>query len=129
MSQEALDRFGALLIEKVREETISQWHKLLDGSLKGERAKRLKALLASLGSGGKETFRQLIPEIVDSVLHQLLWMIEQEEDVRLGILVNDKLYPDLREVSDGLSGELYSDRGWIKRFGRKPGADGDNSRR
>jgi hypothetical protein len=117
MPHEALDRFGDLLIRKVRQESLWQWETLISGELKGERADRIKPLLAQLGEKQEAVFLRLLPEVVDTVLHFLLWMIEHEKEIQLGLRVNDKTYANLREISDGLAGELYGQRGWIKRFG------------
>ena len=55
----------------------------------------------------------LLPEIVETVLHHLLWTLEQVEDVNISVHLPNGVVPSLREVSDGLAGELYD---WIPRF-------------
>jgi hypothetical protein len=36
--------------------------------------------------------------------------------IRIAVTVDDKDTPSLREISDGLSGEMPSEHGWIARF-------------
>lgn len=56
--------------------------------------------------------RVLVPKIVDTTLHHLLWMLEQEESLEL--MVNDEIKKEIiNEISDGLSGELYTEDGSI----------------
>jgi len=119
MSQAALDLFGRLLMTKVRDETISDWKMIADGRMKGERAVRLRQILDHFSDVERQAFLALVPEIVDSVLHHLLWTMEQSNDVRIGVVADNKDVPSLREVSDGLAGELYSDEGWIPRFSKE----------
>ena len=55
----------------------------------------------------------MIPEIVDFSLDSMLFMFEGHPDLQLvfqGV--------DLKEVSDGLSGELYTEDGWIQKFSK-----------
>lgn len=71
-------------------------------------------------SGQSELIKDLVPEIVDTTIHNLLWTLEQEEmiDVTVNVDVDGKL-ASLKDVSDGLAGELYTEDGWIFRFSKK----------
>ena len=62
----------------------------------------------------------LVPDIADTVLHHLLWTLEQTECVQIGISLENQDVKDLKQVSDGLAGELYSKEGWIARFSKEP---------
>ena len=115
MSQAALDRFGQFLMKKVRDEAVTDWKMIIDGRMKGESAEKVRALLRDVSDTDKKLVLQLIPGVVDTVLHQLLWAAEQEADLQLGMKMKDGI-EELRDISDGLPGELYSDEGWISRF-------------
>src|SRR5262249_4370089 len=119
MSQAALDRFGHLLMTKVRDESISEWNMIVTGKMKGERVMKLRQLIERLSDTERHVFLSLVPEVVDSVLHHLLWMFEQEQSVRIGVVTDTEDVQSLNDLSDGLSGELYSDEGWIARFSRE----------
>ena len=109
----ALDLFGELLVTRVREKAILDWMKQLDGRMKGETADRLRADIAVLGETQLALLRQLVPQIVDTTLHHLLWTLEQERSVEV-VVVGSGGSQSLRNLSDGLPGELYE---WIERFG------------
>jgi len=115
MSQAALDKFGQLLMRKVRDEAIIDWKKMIGGSMKGESAEKLRQVLRPLSDDDRKIVVQLIPGIVDTVLHHLLWTVEQQVDLQLGIKAEEGV-ESLRDISDGLPGELYTDEGWIARF-------------
>jgi hypothetical protein len=118
MSQAALDKFGQLLMRKVRDEAITDWKMMLDGRMKGESAERVRELLRNLSEADKNLLLQLIPGVVDTVLHHLLWTTEQESDLQVGIKIDDGI-EDLRNISDGLPGELYTDEGWIAQYSKE----------
>ena len=72
-------------------------------------------LLRNVSEADKRLVLQLIPGVVDTVLHHLLWAAEQESDLHVGIKMKNGI-EELRDISDGLPGELYTDEGWISRF-------------
>lgn len=118
MSQAALDKFGRLLMTRVRDEAVSDWKMMIDGRMKGESAERVRELLHNLSEVDKELLFQIIPGVVDTVLHHFLWTTEQESDLQVGIKMEDRI-EDLRDISDGLPGELYTDEGWIARYSKE----------
>ena len=72
-------------------------------------------LLRNVSEADKRLVLQLIPGVVDTVLHRLLWAAEQESELHVGIKMKNGI-EELRDISDGLPGELYTDEGWISRF-------------
>ena len=106
-----LDEFGKILITEVRDGTIDSMNKMIDGTMKGTIAKLIRKKIAILNNEQIEILKWLIPEIVDFSLDSMLFMFEGHPDLQLvfqGV--------DLKEVSDGLSGELYTEDGWIQKF-------------
>ena len=118
MSREALDAFGKIYIERCRTSTIRAWEGIFSGHIKAPDSVALRERLKSKLSDEQMALilEALLPEIVDTVLDKTLWMVEQEERIGLSWDEGGKRV-DLRDASDGLSGELYSDEGWIARFG------------
>jgi len=116
LTKEVLDRFGKLLMEQVRDESIEDWTYILDGSMKGETAEKFRPELSRLDSGTLALIERLVPEIVDTTLHYLLWTLDQEESVEIAVKTPAGKVPSLREVSDGLAGDLYD---WIPRFSKQ----------
>jgi len=106
-----LDDFGKMLMDRVRDDTISSVDQMLDGTMKGITAQNIQEKIKAFDKEQMETVEWLIPQVVDLCLHNMLWMVEQEEEITL-------LYQgaELREESDGLSGELYTEDGWIQKY-------------
>ena len=118
MGNSLLDRFGEFIICDVRDETISDWKMILDGSMKGEDAVAVRQKLVGFSQEQLDTLQELVVEIVDTAIHNLLWAIEQDDEIDFAISLEDGDETScLSEESDGLAGELYSERGWIARFG------------
>jgi hypothetical protein len=118
MSDKALDFFGQLLMTKVRDEAIWDWKMIISGQMKGEKSENVRRAW-KWPPEDKALFLSLLPEIVDRVLHDLLWMFEQNEHVRIAVDLPDDNVENLNAISDGLAGELYSEEGWIARFSKE----------
>lgn len=111
MKDNTLDLFGELLIKQVRDETISEWDMILNGKMKGVTAKEVKNRISSFNQEQLEVLKWIVPQIVDLNLHNLLFTIEESDE--LFVAIDDK---EIKEESDGLAGELYTEDGWIRRF-------------
>jgi hypothetical protein len=118
MSEKHLDTFGEILIKKVRDVTIHNWDNIIDGKMKGQRSKEIREKLSIFNDEQIEVLKELFPMVVDSTLHHLLWTLEQEDGIKLSVEVDQKVN-SIRDISDGLAGELYTEDGWIMRFSEK----------
>jgi len=116
MTMNALDEFGKRLMEKVRDEAVSDWEMILNGKMKGERAERIRAIVES----NPQAVPAVLPDIVDTVLHRLLNWFENDQEFELCVKDSVGLKP-LSGESDGLAGELYGSRGWISKFSKVGG--------
>ena len=116
MSKATLDEFGSLIIRRVRDAAIRDWYMMLDGSMKGELASKVGAMITSFSEDDKKVLTRLIPMIVDTALHHALWTLEGESRVGLCYESETGEKVDIKTSSDGLSGELYSSEGWIAKF-------------
>ncbi|MFD1425569.1 epimerase [Kroppenstedtia sanguinis] len=121
MEEQALDKFGKMLMEKVRDMSIGEWDDVVNGKMKAPVLVELYEELAS--SFDKEQLNilsNLIPQIVDTTLHYTLACLEEEkDDVKVSVQVDQGTVDDLVEASDGLAGELYTEDGWIARFSKE----------
>lgn len=120
MRRSALDYFGEVLMKKVRDPAISQWEGIIDGRMKSASAQRVHDALAGLNPEQMEVLRSLVPQIVDTTLHHLLWTLEQNENIDVAVKTPTESVKSIRDVSDGLSGEVYGDDGWISSYSKKP---------
>lgn len=108
-----LNLFGELLMKEVRDTSIQEMDKIIDGKMKGEIAEKIQSELTPL-EGNEEILKKIIPSIIDRTLDSLLFCIEENPEIEL--LYNGE---NLVDLSDGLSGELYSDDGWIKKYSKE----------
>lgn len=121
--KEFLDKFGTLLIQEVRDPSIQKWEKYVSGQMKGERAKAISSLLTSFSDEQRSVIVSFAPYIVNNVLHNLLQMLEDEEEIDITVSIDGETSSTLRDISDGLGAEIYNDEGWIVRFSEYPEID------
>ncbi|RDU23586.1 epimerase [Anaerosacchariphilus polymeriproducens] len=114
MSENILDYFGNKLMKEVRDETISSLDMMIDGKMKGSTAQQIRGKISTFNEEQLMTIKWLITKITDLSIHNLLMMIEQNDDIK--VMVDDN---DIKEDSDGLEGELYTEDGWISRFSKE----------
>jgi hypothetical protein len=121
MEERALDKFGKMLMEKVRDISIGEWDDVVSGEIKAPELIELhKKLASSFSHKQLKMLSSLIPEIVDTTLHYLLAGLEEEnDDVKVSVQTDQGTVTDLVEASDGLAGELYTEDGWIARFSKE----------
>ena len=118
MSDNILDNFGEVLMRSVRDRTISNWDKILNGKMKGLSAQQVMEKTEEFSEEQKEILKWIIPKIVDVGLHNFLAMIEEYEDINVEVVTNGER-GNIRELSDGLAGELYTEDGWISKFSKE----------
>ncbi|WJM81090.1 hypothetical protein [Pectobacterium brasiliense] len=112
--KEILDEFGCAVMHMVRDRSIDRFEKIQLGTLKSQRAIELHNLLSDFDEKQKEVIKNLITECVDNTVFNFLFMFEEDEDKK--ILSSDV---NVNEISDGLSGELFTEDGWINKFSKK----------
>ena len=115
MSKIELDDFGRNLLEQVRDEVIDKWIGIIDGSVKAPRLIDWHNEIKEFQNAPQDVARFVSTKIVDSCIAAFLRFIDSNEEISVewkGV--------DSREESDGLSGELYGDHGWLASFARNP---------
>jgi hypothetical protein len=115
MSKEVLDQFGKLVIKYVRDWSIDETSKLVHGKQKSCKKSELDKYLASLPSETKNAIDRFIPVVVDTTLHYFLFLIEGNPNLDLIMKSQDGIH-SIKKESDGLSGEIYTDMGWIEQY-------------
>lgn len=113
----ALDKFGEKLIESVRNDTLDYLVALQEGRMKAKDDVRISERLSKLSIDESDLLNEVATRLVDNALHNILFMFESEEEIKVIASDDDGKEYNVNDVSDGLSGELYSDEGWIVRFG------------
>lgn len=107
------EKLAKMIVEQVRDESIEQWLGNIDGQMKGATAKKVRSLLKNWSPEELAVLKQLVPAIVDTVLHRFMWAIEQDPEVRLSYGNG----PQLRDTGDGLPGDLVT---WREKYSHQP---------
>jgi hypothetical protein len=118
MGNESLDYFGKKLIEAVRDSAVTQWRSTLAGKMKDAKSQEIYKKLHQDGMDKNPILGQLISAVTDTCLHNFLWLLEQNPEIILSVTTKQSSSQNLAEESDGLAGELYGEKGWIKRFSK-----------
>ncbi|ARN84928.1 hypothetical protein [Candidatus Nucleicultrix amoebiphila] len=119
--KELLEKFGRILIKDVRDEVLEKNDLIASGQMGGKENQEIYEKIRDLDEKEKEFIRQFAKQAIDSTIHHFLWMIEQNEEYDLVKYNKDKSETiSLRDTSDGLCGELYTEEGWIERFSKYP---------
>lgn len=79
--------------------------------MKSVSAEDIQEKLAGFDNEQIDIIKWLISKVVDEGLYNILFMLEDHEDLKLSVPETD-----IKEESDGLPGELYTEDGWIPRY-------------
>lgn len=114
-SEDALKAFGRMVMANVRDPSIVASQQILIGECKAETDQVYREFVASLTEVSKQKLQMLLTTTIDTVLFNFLFMFEQQDRFLIATTGTDELL-DLNEVSDGLSGELWGEYGWIEKY-------------
>lgn len=106
-----LCEFGKILVTKTRDMTINNMKKRIEGTIKGDISQEFREKLKVFTEEQKQALEYVIFQTVDSTLHNFLSMVEENDKIDLNYNGDN-----LKEISDGLCGELYSETGWIEKY-------------
>ena len=114
---EALDKFGAFVVAKLRDAAIDHADALLAARWKAPGLQGLQADLGRLTPEQRAVVRRCVVEAIDAGLHDFLFALQEEHDAggEMTVLVGG--HPVAAD-SDGLHGEPYSEWGWFARFSK-----------
>jgi hypothetical protein len=101
MNNQLFENFGKLLMERVRVQAISGWDMDINGLTKDARGKQIKSFVDSLSQEQKDVLRHLGPRLVDGLLHDLLFMLEEYDWIHLSLESEHELIRDIRDVAAG----------------------------
>jgi hypothetical protein len=118
MKNQLLDEFGKSVMSDVRDDAIDFLEKLIAGKMADATSKDLRRRLPQLEPAGREAIGELLVAAVDATIARMLNYFE-ENDVEVTIRdAADGSRRDIRKLSDGLVGELYTQDGWIAKFSK-----------
>lgn len=122
MNTTALDAFGSLITQHLRDAALRRAEAILCGSLTSPATQALQSEVQSFSPQQCETLRSVVRASVDAGIHDFLFKLQEFSSLgsTVKVLVNGQ---DIASLSDGLHGEAYSNRGWYSRFSAFPSED------
>lgn len=121
---EALDKFGEFVVANLRDTIIDRADMLLAAHRKTPGLQALQADLGRFTEDQRAVVRRCLVAAADGGLHDFLFALQEQHDTGGGIAVLVDGQP-VAELSDGLQGEPYGERGWYARFSKhrpRPGS-------
>lgn len=114
-----LEKFGKILIKEVFDASLERLNNIVDGNVKAPKLLTLHQELKNVDKNNVDIMRNFAKECIQNTLHNFLWMIEQSDGFDLVAKIDDQT-TSLKEISDGLCGELYTKEGWIEKYSKYP---------
>ena len=115
--KEPLEKFGAFLVENLRDKMLGDLDMLLRGGWKAPEAQELQAKLSRLSEAQKEALRDAADHMISTGMHDLLFAFQEEADTDGSIRLTVDGH-EIAKLSDGLHGEVFGADGWISRYSR-----------
>jgi len=110
-----LEKFGEFVMRNLRDRAIDQHVKLQAGKWRGPAIQELQAAVSVLPEDTKRLLLRCIVDTIDTATHDFLFALQDSHDRQLGVeVIVDGA--NVADVSDGLQGEPYGNKGWIERY-------------
>lgn len=114
-----LDSFGQEFISSIRDQSIFEFEAILNGRMKPKSSIELSNEIKAFDENQINVLKKVVFNSIDSVIYNVLNMLEQnEENMKLLISQDGNDEKNILELSDGLSGELFTENGWIEKFSK-----------
>lgn len=115
VKESPLDVFGKFVMQNLRDRGIDDFDGLLAAHWKAPARRELQRQLGELTEAQRDLIRRAFVAAFDSAIHDFLFALQDQSDFEgpIRVLVDGE---DVASLSDGLHGELFSERGWFARF-------------
>jgi hypothetical protein len=120
--EKKLDLFGNLFIKSVRDNSLFVLEGVIDGHMKSSIDKEMHEQISKMSNNDILLLKEMAYRMVDLCLHNTLYMLEENQSWRLSS--EEEGISNIADLSDGLSGELYTEDGWIRRYSQYPPSKG-----
>ena len=116
MAHTAVDKFGRLVISRLRDNAIEHYDGLAKNRWKSPALQQLQTDLATLTEEQRAIVRRCVISALDTGMHDFLFGLVEAHEMEEGIevIVDGE---NVSELSDGLQGEQFTEDGWIAKFG------------
>lgn len=114
----ALEKFGRILIQEVRDYVNEDMQKIINGEMRGAQAAKLHTAIKQHPES-RQLLDTLVPHVIDRTLSQLLFTLQENPEFEILVHDSDGKPVNVVAESDGLAGELFGE-GWIQRYSKYP---------
>lgn len=118
----AMEKFGRLVIENCKDETVGRFEWLLNDVGASDLSRALSAKIAAIPEETKDALRDCVIESAMNGVHDFLFALQQSQDFGEGIEVTVDGF-DIVQASDGLHGEIFGEEGFDAKFSKYPTSD------
>ena len=115
--QPILDEFGKLLMAQVRDQTLAYLQRVLSGQTANPLSKDLSLKFKKLKPDDAEFVRHLLLDAVDGAISRFLYFLDDFQ-IEVRFRTSNGEQHDVRAISDGLHGEIWTEDGWIERYSK-----------
>lgn len=123
--KEILDFFGKMLIENVRDRSLSIAMSIAKYETPNPIHRKKYESFSSLSEKQKEDMCDLLSETITDTLYNFLTMLEYREELIKLIISKDGVEYNLCEISEEVGAEItfMNEKGWIQKFSKigRPG--------
>lgn len=112
--EELFEKFGQLFIDYLRDSNIEFYDRVLDDPQLFNRLRGQEKTLEGLSDEQRAFCHYLVANIVDDVLHDLLFMLESEEWITLSLTDGNVKIDDIS--GDMLQGYIFI---WAEKYSKK----------
>lgn len=119
--ENTLQTFGESFIKSVRDNTLFVLEGIIGGQMKSPVDREMHDRIRSMSAEDIDVLKDFAFRMVDLSLHNMLFMLESNPN---WVLSSKDERQNLSQMSDGLSGELYTSDGWISNFSKYPPSKG-----
>lgn len=117
-----LSAFGELFIQTVRDNTLFVAEGIVSGHMRSQRDRDMYERIKLMSIEDISFLKDFAYRMIDLTMHNTLFMLEDSPNWVLA--KREEGVQDIAELSDGLSGELYTSDGWISKFSAYPPSKG-----
>lgn len=118
METTAFDQFGELLMNTIRDKQIRDWDDMVAARNLGAYWEQFEAVFQSFTEEQKLVLNKLGVEFIDSILHDLLFLFETTEWVKIRLETKEEIMEDIRRASKGdLQGYFFI---WAEKYSKFP---------
>ncbi len=113
-----LELFGKEFITKVMDFSLNEYQMIKTGKMRSQQAKEISSIISSFNPVDEEKIDSIVLDVIGRLMHNTLRMFEESKGFSIA---DKKVIPggeDILEISDGLSGELYGENGWVEKYSK-----------